>query len=40
MDKFKGALQDLADLGTPYDQRMTKISFLSNIEDDTYQIMK
>ena len=34
MDKFEGALQDLDDLSTPYNQRMGKINFLSNIEDN------
>ena len=33
LEKFDGALQDLDDIGKPYDLSLAKINFLSSIED-------
>jgi len=40
MEKFETALQDLEEIGKPYDQTMAKINFLTNVQDDEYKIVK
>jgi len=40
MDKFETDLQDLEEIGKPYDQAMAKIDFFTNIQDDEDKIVK
>jgi len=40
LEKFETALQDLDEIGKPYDSAMAKIHFLTNIQDDDYKIVK
>ena len=40
LEKFESALQDLEEVGKPYDMAMAKINFLNNIQDEDYKIVK
>jgi len=40
MEKFENTLQDLDQIGQPYNLKTAKINFLNNITDDTYLVVK